>query len=190
MITTGVKLEISPDLVEKLGQERVFWTAAHSDGSENKINEDAVWDAANADASLGILTAAALWVRKLWRGRGKTQEDRAAEREAAGINRSCGSLEAMLLEYVRSAQGGEIDGENLDELIDELEEMHGFLQAGKLTVTDGAGVAAIRSAVAAYTAAIARTRSTAPVPEPPAVGDEFSRIRALLLQQKALLPSS
>ena len=187
MITTHAKLEISPDLVEKLGGERVFWTASHSDGSENKINEDAVWDAANADASLGILTAAALWIRKLWRGRGKSQEDRAAEKEAAGINRSCGSLEAMLLDYVRSARDGGIDEENLDELIDELEEMHGFLQAGKLTLTDGAGVAAIRGAIEAYTAAIARTVSTGPAPEPPAEGDEFTRIRALLLQQKALL---
>ena len=119
MVYVGVFPEIDPETTEKLASEtKKLWTAAHEDGSDNRVNGDAVLEASSYDLTFGFLAAGFMWVRKLFRNRGKTREDLKAEKEAAGINRTCGALEQMLLEYFRSAQEGAVDGEALDELID------------------------------------------------------------------------
>ncbi len=76
-----MNITIDPELIRKLGAEEKLWSAAHYDGSKNRINEDAILEAGSV--SLGILTALALWCRKRFRNRGKTKEDLAAEKEAA-----------------------------------------------------------------------------------------------------------
>ena len=135
MKDVGVKLEINPLFIEKLnsGREKL-WTAAHPDGSDNRINSDAVLEASAYGLDFGLIAAGAQWIKKKFRNRGKTKDDFAAEKEAAKINRACGALEIMLLEYFQAAQKGSIDEEGLDELIETLIEMQGYYQSGKLAV--------------------------------------------------------
>ena len=155
MAQTDVKLEVNPQIIRKLrSSDAELWAAAHSDGSDNRINWNAVADAESIETSLGVLTAVFQGLRKAFRNRGKTKEDFASEREAAKINRTCGALSQMLLEYIEAAQAGSIDGESLDELIDVLEEMDRYCQAGKLTIPGERELLALCRSIAAYTDAL------------------------------------
>ena len=155
MVQTNVKLEVNPEILQKLRySDAELWTAAHGDGSDNRVNWNAVADADSIDTSLGVLTAAFQGLRKAFRNRGKTKEDFAAEKEAAQINRTCGALSQMLLEYLEAAQAGNLDGESLDELTGVLEEMDGYNQAGKLAIPGEKELLQICKSVAAYTDAL------------------------------------
>lgn len=187
MAHTDVKLTIDPAVIGKLDLgSAALWTAAHSDGSDNRVNWDAVFEAETVDTSLGILTAVFQGLRKAFRNRGKTREDLAAEREAAQINRTCVALRQMLLEYLLAAQAGSVEEEALDELIETLAEMHGYQRSGKLSITGKSELATIADSIAEYTDAIARSRDPRAVqrPEAPAE-DDFCRISELLTRQKA-----
>ena len=179
MLYTEGNTETNTEWIEKLDAGQKLWHAAHDDGSGNRINENAVIEATVQDVSLGILTAAVLWIRKLFRNRGKTKEDLAAEKEAARINRTCAALEVMLPDYIRSAQEGKIEGEALDELIGTLDEMDGYDREGKLTVPDREELIRIRKSVEAYAKPAAESGS-----EESAGAGEFGRIRDLLIRQK------
>ncbi len=103
----NTKLGIDPEIMEKLSVgEGKLWCAAHADGSDNRIDGEAILEASTFGADIGLLEAGVQWIRKLFRNRGKTREDLAAEKEAAGINLTCGSLEQMLLDYFRAAKKG------------------------------------------------------------------------------------
>jgi len=188
MIHLHAALGVSPEIIEKLSSGNQLWSAAHADGSDNRINSDAILNASTYGADFGILAALGQGIRKLFRNRGKTREDLAAEKEAARINRTSGALEELLLEYCRAAREGNIDEETLDELIDNLEEMQGYARAGKLQVPGVSSLTKIRKSIAAFTAAIAEEKNASPVREADASGaDEFSLIRKQLLRQKELL---
>ena len=187
MTQTGRKLEIDPAVAEKLGiGGEALWTAAHGDGSDNRINGDVVLEASAYGADVGLLAAGAQWIRRLFRNRGKTRADLAAEKEAAGINKTCAALEQMLLDYLRDAQEGRVDAEALTELTDTLEEMQAYSRAGKLRVPGAKELTAIRESITAFTSALAEEAGvpvrTAEVPD----ADEFALIREQLLTQKEL----
>ena len=187
MAHTDVKLTIAPEIVERLGLDSgPLWSAVHGDGSDNRVNWDAVFEAETVDTSHGILTAVFQGLRKAFRNRGKTREDLAAEREAAQINRTCVALRQMLLEYLQAAQAGSVEEEALDELIETLAEMHGYQRSGKLSITGKSELATIADSIAEYTDAIARSRDPHAVQrtEAPAE-DDFCRIRECLTRQKA-----
>ena len=185
MVSVGKKLEMNAELAEKLGKGKSCCYAAHEDGSENRINGDAVMEAASYHTSLGVLAALMMWGRKKFRNRGKTADDLSAEKEAARINNTCGALEEMLLEYIRSARDGMIDEEGLDELIDTLEEVQGYHRDGKLVIPDREGLAEIRKSIADYTAAIADSGSAQSARIAGTAGDdEFGRIREQLAAQR------
>ena len=149
MINVGVKLEINPLFIEKLSSGRhKLWSAAHPDGSDNRINSDMVLEASAYGLDFGLIAAGAQWIKKKFRNRGKTKEDFAAEKEAARINRTSGALEVMLLEYFQAAQKGSIDEEGLDELIETLSEMQGYYQSGKLAVPGESELAEMRRSIA------------------------------------------
>ena len=185
MVSIGIKLTIDPDLVMKLGSEQKLWIAAHDDGSKNRINEDAVFEAASSDITLGILTGLFMWIRKRFRNIGKTKDDLAAEKEAAKINRTCGALDVMLLEYIQSAHKGMVDEETLDDLIKTLEEMQGYEQAGKLSIPGRKDLTEIRNSIARYTVSIANSKAVQSV-QITGNGD-FNIIRNQLIQQKELI---
>lgn len=188
MTDAGLKTEMNTEWIEKLDAGQKLWYAAHDDGSGNRINEDAVIEATVQDVSLGILTAAVLWIKKIFRNRGKTKEDFAAEKEAARINRTCSALAVMLPDYIRSTQAGVIEEEALDELIGTLEEMDGYDRAGKLTIPSRDELLEIRKSIEAYTKAIVKSRPEASTQEAEATdAGEFGRIKALLVRQKECL---
>ncbi len=154
MKSVHAALRINPEIVGKLGSGMgAFWSASHPDGSDNRIDADAVLEAGSYGIPLGILSALFQGIRKKYRNRGKTKEDLLEEKEAAKINRTGGALEEMLLEYIRAAQAGSVDEENLTELIDTLEEIQGYARAGKLKVTGKDELAEIRKSIANFTAA-------------------------------------
>lgn len=187
MAQTDVRLSVNPEVIQKLrSADAVLWTAAHRDGSDNRVNWNAVADAdIVGGASLGILAAAFQGLKKSFRNRGKTKEDFAAEKEAANINRTCGALSQMLLEYMEAAQAGSVDRESLDELIDVLEQMDGYCQAGKLAIPDGGTLPEICRSIAAFTAALTGDKNvpTAQGPETTA-GKAFRLIRDQLVRQR------
>ena len=185
MAQTGIKLEVNPEVIRKLrSSDAVLWTASHKDGSDNRVNWNAVADAdIVGGASLGFLAAAFQGLKKAFRNRGKTREDFAAEKEAAKINRTCGALSQMLLEYMEAAQAGSIDRESLDELIDVLEDMDGYDQAGKLTIKDDGALLEIYKSIAAYTTAL-----TGGGNEQSAQGLEITAHQAFRLIQAQLIP--
>ena len=190
MIHVGMNLEMDPDLVTKLSAGQKLCYASHDDGSKNKINGDVVLEASTYGTGFGILAALFMGIRKKFRNRGKTKEDLAAEKEAARINRTCGALEVMLPEYLKSTREGTINEEALDELIETLDEIHGYAQAGKLIVPNQEEMTEIRKSIEKYTEAIAKSKS-APLNRKTGTGgaDEFQTIRELLAQQKELLQS-
>ena len=177
MMQEGMKLVIDPEILRKLkGEETHLWRAAHEDGTDNRIDGDAVLEAAGYHEIFGILAAGIMWVRKKFRNRGKTKDDFAAEKEAAKINRTCGALEEMLLEYLRAAQEGRTDPELLEELTDTLREMSGYEKAGKLVVPGRKELTEICRSIAEYTGAAESAAAPA--------ADEFARIRELVERQK------
>ena len=188
MIEVGVNLEIHPDLLSSLSSGKKLCRAVHDDGSENRIDGDAVLEAATYGISLGILTAFVMWIRKKFKNRGKTAEDFRAEKEAVRINNTCAALEEMLLEYLQSAQDGIIIEEALDELIDTAEEMHAYCQDGKLLILGKEDLCALQRSIAAYTDAIARSRSMPASREAETTeADVFCSIRDQLIRQKELI---
>ena len=109
MAEIGVKLSINPEIISRLSAGNCgYWRAAHGDGSDNRINGEAIMDAAAVETSIGILTAMFQGLKKAFKNRGKTQEDLAAEKEAKQINVTCDALEVMLRDYLRAAQSGVI----------------------------------------------------------------------------------
>ena len=181
-------MEINPEIIRKLSTGNgKLWYAAHDDGSDNRINGDVVMEASTYGAEFGFFAAAAQWIRKKIKNKGKTQDDLAAEKEAKRINNTSGALEEMLLEYFRAAQEGRVGKETLDELIDTLEEMRGYYQSGKLKVPDMSILTEMRKSIAGYTAVLA-AESGKPVQETePRDADEFSQIRNQLIRQRELI---
>ena len=58
MVYVGVFPEIDPETTEKLASEtKKLWTAAHEDGSDNRVNGDAVLEASSYDLTFGFLAA-------------------------------------------------------------------------------------------------------------------------------------
>ena len=189
MIRVGVQLTIHPEIIRKLGSGRnSLWSAAHGDGSENRINGEAVAKTAAYSFSLAFLTTALMWARKQFRNRDKTKNDLAAEKEAARINKTALALEAQLKDYLLAAQEGMISPEGLDDLTAVLEEMDGYSRAGKLTVTNVQEAAEIRGRITDFTAAIEGKTAVQPHPEAekPQEG-EFALIRKQLIRQKELI---
>lgn len=185
----GMKIQINPEWIKKLSSGKgELWSAAHDDGSNNRINGDTVLEAAGYGTGFGLLAAGAQWVRKLFRNRGKTTEDLEAEKEAAIINRTSGALEVMLLEYFRAVQDGVIHEEALDELIDTLEEMHEYHLAGKLIIPGEKDLADMRKGITEYTAAVAE-KNCGKMPQVLRTqeSDEFFLIREQLMIQKELI---
>ena len=190
MIQTGRNLEMHSDFILKLRAGEKLWLAAHEDGSKNRIDENVVFEAGTYSTSLGILAALLMGIRKKFRTRGKTKEDFAAEKEAAGINRTCVALEELLLEYTEGAQNGQIDEETLMELIDALREMEGYEHAGKLSIPGRQELEEIRQSIENYTSALAERYGAGPLPETGETADGvFGRIREQLERQRDLLGS-
>ena len=186
MSQTNIRLKVNPEILQKLGaSDEALWTAAHKDGSDNRVNWEDVADAVTVDASLGVLSAVFQGLRKMFRNRGKTKEELAEEKEAAYINRSCGALSQMLLEYMQAAQEGAVSREALDELINELEEMDGYDQAGKLKIRDNGALQEICGSIAAYTAALKEGGNTQP-PQGSEMSatSAFRQIREHLIRQR------
>ena len=189
MAQTDAKLKIRPEILEKLSAgETKLWSAVHKDDTDNRINGDEVLEASTYGIGVGLLTAGEQWLRKLFRNRGKTKEDLAAEKEASRINRTSDALEEMLLEYFRAAREGRVEEEPLQELIDTLEETEAYYRAGKLRVTGEQELSEMRRGIGEFTAAIAERYNAQPLQETDSSGrDEFFRIRELLIHQKHLL---
>lgn len=179
---------VDPELISDLDAGQTIWRAAHGDGSENRINEDAVMETATHSISLGLLTAFFLWIRKRFKNRGKTSEDLRAEREAVRINRTCDAMEEMLSEYFRSAQNGCVEETALSELIETTETMLSYDRDGKLAIRNREKLIGLRKSIEAYTDAIEkRERAPAHSEREEDGTDEFRRIRDLLIRQKETL---
>lgn len=178
MANIGARLTISPEIAPQLSAGPLaLWYAAHDDGADNRINSDEVIEASGYSLTLGAITAVFQGLRKAFRNRNKSRADLDAEKEAAHINRTCGALNQMLLEYLQAAGQGALEREALDELIETLEEMHGYRKAGKLVVPGERVLSEISRAVAALNRAVG---CRADLPD----GDGFSRLRQLLLWQR------
>ena len=180
-------MDIHPEIIRKLSSgDSQLWHAAHNDGSDNRINGDTILEASGYGTEFGIVAAVSMGIRKLFRNRNKTQQDLKAEKEALTINNTCGALDEMLLEYIQTVRkGAAADQGLLDELIDTLEEMHGYYQSGKLIVPGEKELSEIRKIIEEYTAETAGSHSDRPArhdQNPDA--DEFVLIRELLLKQK------
>lgn len=189
MKNTGVQMEINQEIVDKLSVGKgSIWFATHSDESDNKINEDAILDTASYSISLAVLSTIGQSLRKMFRNKKKTQEELAAEKEAAMINRTAGALEEMMLEYIQAAKEGAVDEESLDELTRTLGEIQEYYQAGKLKVTDQNAMAEIRKSISEFTTAMAEEKRTAIPAKPDTTGkDEFRVIIEQLAIQKELI---
>ena len=181
-------LEISPEIISKLSSEdNKLWLAAHEDGSDNRINGEAILNTSSKYGEwFGVISAVFQGIRKLFRNRNKTWRDLEAEKEAYRINKTCGALEQMLLEYIQAArEGTAADQESLDELIDTLDEIHGYYQSGKLVVPGEKELSEIRKSIEEYTAEITSDRPVRAAQDgQKANADEFVLIRELLLKQK------
>ena len=186
MAQIGVKMKMNPAIAAKLSSGNAgIWRAAHDDGSKNKINGEEIAQAASYSTSLGVMDAIFQGIKKAFRNRGKTREDFAAEKEAARINQSVGALEVQLKDYIRAAQQGAVEEEDLDDLIATLAEIRGYFQAGKLIIQDEKAMSEICDGIADYTAALAESKNARPAEKNDAPGtDLFSRIRDQLILQK------
>lgn len=185
----NAKLSIHSETVQKLLMGKgVVWSAAHGDGSDNRINGQAIADTATVSSSAAAMVGGFQWIRKLFRNREKTGEDFAAEKEAVKINRACEALKQQLLDYLRSAQEGLINPEALDDLAKALEEIRGYHQSGKLIITGENELAEILKSITEFTESIAESKSIAPVQKTGgSAADKFSLIREQILRQKELL---
>ncbi len=180
MTSTGKKMELNPAIIDQL-EKGGLWTAAHQDGSDNRVNADAIGDAASVGTSLGVLTAVFQFGRKAFRNRNKTREDLVAEKEAVGINATCESLNLLLRDYLRDAAEGRIEEDDLDTLMDTLKRMEEYDQAGKLLVPGKAVLTAVAGSIAKYTAALTGDPAQAPG------ANLFGFIREQLTRQKKVL---
>ena len=185
----NAKLSIRPETVGKLSMGKgVLWSAAHSDGSDNRINGQAIVDTATVSFSAAAMVGGFQWIRKLFRNREKTGEDFAAEKEAVKINRACEALKQQLLDYLRSAQEGLIDPEALDDLAKTLEEVRGYHQSCKLKITGEQELDEILKSITEFTESIAESKSIAPVRKAGgSAADKFSLILEQILRQKELI---
>ncbi len=150
MTQTGAKLTLNPDIIGRL-EKGGLWSAAHNDGSDNRVNAQAIADAATVSASLGILAAAFQGIRKAFRNRKKTKADLMAEKEAVRINEACGSLDLLLRDYLAAAQKGMIAEDDLDTLTDTFKQMEAYDRAGTLLVPGRRELEEIGRSVAEYT---------------------------------------
>ena len=189
MKDTGIHMEIHQEIIDKLSAGKgSIWIAAHNDGSDNKINEDAILDTASYSIFLAVLSTIGQSLRKMFRNKKKSHEELAAEKEAAMINRTVGALEEMMLEYIQPATKGSVDEEALDELTDTMGEIRGYYQAGKLKITDQNAMAEIRKSIMKFTNAMAEAKHVAIPAEPDRAGkDEFCVIMKQLAMQKELI---
>ena len=178
-------LDIDPEIIRKLSSgDSKLWLAAHEDGSDNRINGDKILEASGYSTVFGVIAAISMWIRKLFRNRNKTKQDLEAEKEAYRINKTCGAVEEMLLEYIQAAkEGTTVDQESLDELIDVLKEMHGYYHCGKLIVPGKKELSEIRKSIEEYTAALNGV-DTRLLEDTDPNADEFLLIREQLLKQK------
>ena len=182
LIRVGAKLYINPEIIRKLSSgNRELWCASHADGSDNRINGGAIADAATVSTSLGIISAVFQGIRKAFRNRGKTKEDLLAEKEAVKINKSCDGFDLMLRDYLRAAQEGSIETDDLDDLIEMLEEMEEYVQHGKLTVRSEQALAETRKSIVDFTAAMMGGQ---PGGADGPSANQFRQIREQLLRQK------
>ncbi len=189
MVQVGTTLRISRETEGKLDSEScMLFRAAHEDGSDNRINGDAIVEATTCHWAMGLLTGAAQVIRKAFRNRGKTKDDLAAEKNAARINRSAGALREMLIEYIGLARQGMIDEELLDDLAGTLEEAHNDRRAGSLIITEDSMLKEIADSIGDFTAAIGESMHMGPAQKPQGSGEDvFSRSRDQLVVQKRLL---
>jgi len=186
MVNVGIKLEIDPKIIEKISSEQeILWAAAHEDGSNNLIDGEEIIDAASWDLGLGAVTAGFLGVRKLYRNRGKTKEDLAAEKEARKINDACGSLAVILPDYLRQAQEGVVDENLIVFMIARMEELQDYSESGKMIIPGKEELIAVRKSITAFTTAIAGEESV-PQSETPEA-DEFGLIKEQLIRQRDLI---
>ena len=182
----GVRLQVNPDIIKKLGSENnILWSAAHNDGSDNRFDENDVLESASYGVFSGILAAAFQGIKKAFGNRGKTKDDLAAEKEAANINKAFASFNLMLRDYLQAAQEGGIEEDDLGDLIDMLKEVEGYAQAGKLKIPGTKELTEIRKSIAAYTAALMKAQEKSPdertgIP----AAEEFRLIREQLTRQK------
>ena len=97
MKDTGIHMEIHQEIIDKLSAGKgSIWIAAHNDGSDNKINEDAILDTASYSIFLAVLSTIGQSLRKMFRNKKKSHEELAAEKEAAKIiGISVSSVESM-----------------------------------------------------------------------------------------------
>ena len=190
MVQFNTKMKVSPEMIEKLsGESGKLWSAAHVDSSDSRVDLNALnkfdpilFPELNF-ASLGIEA-----VKKLIHNSGKTQQDYIAEEDATRINKTCGALEEMLLEYFQAAQKGIIDEESLDELIDTLDEIRGYYAFGKMKVPGEKELAEILESITTFTVSLAKEMQGHSVPETEASNaDPFTRIRDRLIQQRKLI---
>ena len=194
MPSFNARLSVSPEILKKLAsedqlsQEEKLFCAAAYDGSNNRINSDAIIDASSHGLDVGLLTAAGLWIRKRFRDRRKTRADLAVEKEAARINQTCTALSEMLLEYLRAAQEGSVDAESLGELTDNLSWVSGYYGAGKLITPCKKDLAAIRAAVGDFTAALEKEKNARPAQiDASPDRNDLILLREYLLRQQQLL---
>ena len=189
MAHTDAVLRIDPEIIRKLSSEKAgLWTAAHYDGSKNRMDSDAVMDAFTFSVEVGLLETAFQWIKKKFKNRGKSKAELAAEKEASMINMASARLEQLLLEYLKTAQEGSIDETLLDDLTGTLEEMDGWYKAGKLVVPGKKDLTMIRKSITGFTAAIMENNPETSVPETDTSGtDEFRLIKDQLLSQKTFI---
>lgn len=65
MKDVGIKLEISPLIIESFGSgKEKLWSAVHDDGSANRVNGDVVYAASSYALDFGLIAAGAMWIRK------------------------------------------------------------------------------------------------------------------------------
>lgn len=183
MARLDARISIDPVILERLGAGKSgLWTAAHGDGSDNRINVDEVLEAGTYSTSLGVLDGILQGARKAFRNRGKTQADFAAEKEAADVNKTCAAFDLMLRDYLLQARQGMPEQEALDDLLGILGEMQSCEQAGKLRVPGKGPLTQICRAVADHTAAL----TGGPLAEVPEE-DLFGFLREQLQRQKDML---
>ena len=188
MANIDVKLNIASEILTKLGAGTSgLWTAAHYDGSDNRIDENAILEDASYDISLGIFSAVFQGIRKAFRNRGKTKEDLLAEKEAAGINKTCAAFDLMLLDYLRETQSGTLEEESLDDLLGTIQEMETYARSGKLKVPGQKELAAIHQGIAEFTAALTGAPAQPALAADAPAAEQFARIRELLTRQKQWL---
>lgn len=86
---------------------------------------------------------------------------------------------------MQAAQEGAVSREALDELINVLEEMDGYDQAGKLKIRDNGALQEICGSIAAYTAALKEGGNTQP-PQGSEMSatSAFRQIREHLIRQR------